>query len=59
MKLNLYSASIATGMPKINSLILLVFNFSDILECTVFCALLHIFLCSGVQFLFIGALFSV
>jgi len=32
-------------MPKINCLISLTFRFFSILKCTVFCALLHIFLC--------------
>jgi len=37
--------NIATGMPKINLLILLKFHFLGILDCTVFCAVMHSFLC--------------
>jgi len=36
---------IATGMPNINLLILLKLHFLGILECTFFCAMVHIFLC--------------
>jgi len=36
---------IATGIPKINLLISLVFQLQSILECTVFWAWVHIKLC--------------
>ena len=36
---------IATGMPKFKLLILLNFHFLGILDCTIFCAVVHIFLC--------------
>ena len=35
----------ATGMPKINMLILKVFIILDVLEGIFFCAVMHIFLC--------------
>jgi len=35
----------ATDMPKINLMILLKFHFLGILECTVFCAVVHSFMC--------------
>jgi len=41
----MFPTYIATGMPKINRLILLEFHFLSILECTVFCAVVHISLC--------------
>jgi len=36
----------ATGVPDIILLISFVFHFSFNLECTVFCAAVHIFLCN-------------
>ena len=41
----MFSIYVATGMPRINLLILHKFHFLGILECTVFCAVVHIFLC--------------
>jgi hypothetical protein len=35
----------ATGMPKINFMILHEFHFLRILQCTIFCAVVHSFLC--------------
>jgi len=47
---------IAMGTPKINLLILLEFHFLGILECTVFFAVVHIFLCKRERSgFFIGA----
>lgn len=37
---------IATGMPETKVLILYVFHNLSILECTVSCAVVHIFLCN-------------
>jgi len=37
---------IATDMPKINYMILLIFQFLSILGCTIFCATVHSFLCN-------------
>jgi len=45
----MYRIYIATGMPKIILLILLKSHFLGILECTIFCAVMHNFLCKGEQ----------
>jgi hypothetical protein len=36
---------IATGVPKVKLLILGLFRFLGIFECTAFCAVVHSFLC--------------